>query len=497
MGDIVLKSLRVGTEGAFTTGAAFQPSSSISVYGAGGAAVPATRRMAVEDATEFGYQELTFESPEEARGTYAGSYQHLVQMRAVKGKFAALMYPDDLVWWLRAAVSGSPTVTTLPSAPQALLAATAIAASMSLTSQPNAQADAAIAKLLAVTLSNAAADTTAVSATITGTDVNNNPLSEVLNFSAGTTTPSKVGGGAGALTVTLYTVNYFKTVTAGGIVTSAQPVGDQLAVGGINAFLWKFTPDMASSTLVSLSGEYFDGSTFWSLPGLLVPKFDFDVTIGKTAVIKGDCLGRDMINPLTPANLTDSVLSPASSFGARYYSDPIGSVPGTTQVSARLIAMTAGIENGILLGKAADGTPNPTFVARKRYKTKAEITLLFNNGTVGSEDPADFAAFQTNYLSRVVMLSLPSVNYLPCGQLTGATLAASGWPTQLADTSGTPRGGLSGVTLAHAGKFLAAAPVSAEGRLAVKLTHDGEVDLVGMGFMYTVQLVNRISPNAV
>lgn len=497
MGDIVLKRLQVGTEGPFTSGGAFNPSGSISVYGAGGAAVAATRRVAVEDSSEFGYADLTFEAPEEARGTYNALYGHWLQMRMAKGKWSSLFYPDDAVWWMRGAISGSPTVTTLPAAPTALLAATAIASTMSLTTQPNATTDSALAKILAVTLSNASALATAVSITITGTDVTGAALTETLNFSAGTTTPSKVGGGAGALTVTLYTQNYFKTVNASGIACSAQPVGDQVAVGGVNAFLWVFTPDMASSTVVSLTGEYFDGSTPWQLPGLILPKLAVDIQVGKTVKMSGDALCKDMVNLGALATITDQVLPPVTSFATRYYSDPIGATPGTTQVSARLTQAQFSIENGFALGKAADGTPNPTFVGRKRYKTKADYTLIFNTGVVGSEDPADFNAFQVAYASRTIMVALPSVAYLPCGPLNGVTLAASGWPTQLGDTQGTSRGGLYGATIAHAGKFTAGAPASVEGRLAVKLTHEMEADLKVIGAAYQVQLVNRVNPNMV
>jgi hypothetical protein len=29
----------------------------------------------------------------------------------------ALLYPDDLIWWFRGTISGSPTVVTLPNTP--------------------------------------------------------------------------------------------------------------------------------------------------------------------------------------------------------------------------------------------------------------------------------------------------------------------------------------------------------------------------------------------
>lgn len=502
MADTVLKRLQVGSEGPFTSGATIIPTGSSSVYGTG-AAVIASKRLAVEDATEFGYQDLVWEAPEEARGSYAANYVHLLQMRMAKGKFSALMYPDDMVWWMRAAVSGSPTITTLPGTPQSVLAAVSIATStaVSLTgiTQPNAQADVtgngAGAKTLLLVYVSATNPTTAVTFTIAGTDVNGAVLNEVVNFGSGAQTLTAVpggGGGGGATTCTLHTVGAFATITS--ITASVTVAAATIQVQCVNGWLYKFTPDLATSTLYSLTGEFFDGSTGWRLPGLIVPKLDFDIEVGKSVKIKGDCLAKDMVNQ-TLASIADAVLPAASSYATRYYSDPIGTAPGTTQVSARFLKGTLGIENQLELGKAADGTPAPNFVGRKRYKTKAEWTLLFNNGIVGSEDPADFNAFQATYKSRTIMVALPSTGYLPCGPLNGATLAASGWPTQLGDTQGTSRGGLYGVTIAHAGKFTAAAPVAVNARLAVKLTHEGEVDLLAMNAPYAVQLVSRVGPN--
>lgn len=497
MADTVLKRLQLGTEGAFTTGASFGQAGSISVYSAGGAPVTATRRLAVEQSTEFGYQDLTWTAPEEARGSYAAYYTHLLEMRMAKGKFSALLYPDEMIWWCRAAISGVPTVTTLPAVAQGILATpVSITSSTTVTlsgiTEPNAQTDAGLAKILQCIYANASSTTTPVTFTFVGTDINGNELTEVVNFSAGTTTPSYTGGGAAALTVTLYTTNYFATITS--VTASTTVSGSTITVKGVNGFLWVFSTDLGTSTLVSLTGEFFDGSTGWRLPGLIVPKFDLDLTVGKSVTIKGDCLAKDMVT-VSLASIADQVLPAASSYATRYYSDPIGSVPGTTQVSARLISASLSMDNQLETGKAADGTPLPTFIGRKRYKSKADYTLLFNSGASGSEDPSDFGAFSRLYQSRVILLALPSTGYLPCGPLTGATLSASGWPTQLGDSEGTTRGGLYGITVAHAGKFIAGAPVDVSGRLAVKLTQDMEVDLAGMGVPYQIQIVSRVNPN--
>lgn len=495
MGDLVLKRFQVGSEGPFTSGSNITypgPFTSSSVYG-GGTATPATRRLAAEDATEWGYVDLTYEAPEETRGTYAAIYTHLLQMRMAKGKFSSLLYPDDLIWWLRAAVSSTPTVTTLPNTPQTVLASQAVTVStLSLTgiTQPNAQTDAALGKILVLVLTAGATNTTPITFTVNGTGVTGAVVTETVNFDTGLQTLSKVGGGPGATTCTLYTQNYFATITS--ITASSTTTGDSVTIQGVNGFLWVFTPDMATSSVWSLTGEYFDGSTPWQLPGLILPKLGFKIQVGKSVTMSGDGLAKDMVPLGSMTAINDQVLPAISSYQAKYYSDNIGAVPGTTLISARLIDAQLDIENAFALGKAADGTPNPSFVARKRYKTKGEMTLLFNSGVLNSEDPADFGAFNNKYQSKTVMVAMPAVAYLPCGVLTG-TLAAAGWPTQLGDS--TNKAGLYGLTVAHSGKFIAGAPANVEGRLAVKLTHDMEVDLTSMNAAYQIQVVNRVNPN--
>lgn len=498
MGDIVLKQLNVGSEGPYTTGAALLPTNSKSVYANGGAAVAATRRMAVEDSTEFGYAELTYEAPEEARGTYAANYTHILHMRHVKGKFGALLYPDDLPWWFRSAIAGSPTVTTLPAAPQTVLASTAVTAtavSLAGITQPNAQADVsstASAKVLVFVLSAGATNASAITFTVTGTDVNSNNITETIAFTAGLQTLSRVGGGVGATSCTLYSRQAFRTVSA--ITASSSTTGDSLAVQCVNGFLWTFTPDMSLSTLLSLTGEFFDGSTPWQLPGMAVDKFDIDIAVGKSVKISGDAVARDMVSMSALTALTDSLRPATSSYQARYYSDPIGATPGTTPISARLTEAKLSIANGLTMGKAADGTPLATFIGRKRYKADMEMTLLFQNGALGAEDPSDFAAFNSAYASKTVMVALPAVSYLPCGLLT-PTLASTGWPSQLGDANN--KGGLYGVTVAQAGKFTSGKPAAVGEHLAVKMKLEGEVDLQSMAATYQVQVVNLINPNLI
>jgi hypothetical protein len=502
MGDIALKRFQLALEGGFTSGAA-------SVYN-GGSPVVATRRMAVDQKIDLN-AEPVYEKPLEARGSYAGMYTHILHQWSAKGKIPTYVYADDLCYLLRMVVSGTPTIATLPTTPTALLAATAIAATMSLTTQPNATADGAVSQILAVTLSNTSATSSAaVTITITGTDIYGRALVEAVAFTAGTATPSAVGGGTGALTCTLYTKNYFATVGASGIATSAQPANDQVAVAGVDAFLWTFSPDMGvaqgGSTLYSATAEYYDGSAAWQMPGMVGDKFTFTSDIGKS--FKADLgfvgqkkvllsAGTGSINPAATQgafqalqNLSDNIISAIPTYTTRFYSDSFGSVPGTTAINARLTHAKWDVDSAAKLGKAADGTPYPTFVARTYYgdKTTLEATLLFNSGLAGTYDPVDVSSFFLGN-SRTIQLAYPGVA-LPCGVLN----VAENWPTNL-QVGGV--GGYYGISYSIAGRFIEMKEKDVEGRQAFDFKLESEVELSYLTVPFQIQIVSRINPNMV
>jgi hypothetical protein len=497
MGDQALKQLQIGLEGGYTSAAA-------STYN-GGTAVAATRRLAV-DKSVMADLALVYQTPEESRGTYAGVYNHILQLVNGNGKIPSAVYADDMIFFLKMFLSGAPTVTTLPTAPTALLAATAIASTLSLTTQPNAAADGALSKILAVTLSNSVTTATPVNITITGTDVSGNALIESVNFTAGTATPSTVGGGAGAITCTLYTKNYFKTVGVAGVACSASPSGDLVAIGGVNAFLWTFNGDMGTSTLQSATGEYFDGTASWQLPGMVIEKGGITADIGKSLKIDATFLCRNKvalaaaagsINPVaqlgthdTLTNLVDTVFPAIPTWMTRFYADPIGTTPGTTKIDARLTNMVYTADMAVKLGKAADGTPYPNFVSRDHYgaKTNNKFTLLFNNYSGTTVDPVEYVAYMT-YASRTICAAFPGV-LLPCGTLS----AIGNWPTQLADASG--KGGYYGMMLNMAGKYTVGAEKAVENRAAFEFTLDAEVDLVSMNSPLQAIVVSRLNPNS-
>lgn len=497
-GDLVLKQFQFGLEGQFGP-----ISGSGSVY-SGGSAVIATRRCEVL-ADVAGEWDFIFEAPVEARGSFAGRYQHIHHLQMAKGKVPAVVYVDDLYFYLKMCVSGVPTFTTLPNAPQVLLAATAIAGSMpALTTQPSATADGALSKIIAVTLANAAPQTTAVSVTINGTDIYGAVLSEVLAFTAGTTTPSKQGGGGGALTVTLWTKNYFASVTS--ITTSAQPASDTLAFAGVNAFRYVYVSDMGTSTLNTATGEYFDGAAAWQLPGMIMNKLTLAADMGKSFKLDAEWMAKDKIAMVAGANsyspgaqagtynamtnlLDNKQLQAMPTTLTRFYADPIGTAPGTTAYPGLLTSFKFEMDAKLALGKAADGTPNPTFVSRGFYGEgiKVGFDLLELSAVPGAENPFELNAF-LNKKSRTIRAAFPGA-YLPCGALN----TTGNWDAALQD--GSAHGGPYGLMVDVSGKYIKTAEKKILERAGLAFDLDDEVDQISMLAPLIITLISRINPN--
>lgn len=509
MADIALKRFQLGLEDAYTAGAN-------SVYN-GGSAVAATRRFAVDKSVSADWVP-TFESPVEARGSYAGAFTHILHMIMASGKLPAAVYPDDLVFLLRMLTSGVPTITALKPTAPTILATTALVTTelsdpISATTQPNAMADIPagvtnVGKILEIVLTNAAANTQEVLVTVTGTDIYGNALVEAVDFTAGTTTPSKVGGGAGALSCTLYTQNYFRTINANGIVASSATdlPSDSIEINAVNAFTWKFLPDMGVSTVKSATGEYFDGTASWQLPGVVLSKADIQATIGKSLAFSGTYDAKSKlalaataasINPAANTgdldaltDLADNFIQAIPTYQALFLAGDMGANPdtGLVQVSARLSDFKFTIDNATKLGKTADGTPYPTFVSRDYYgdKIAAVATLMFQEYSGSSIDPTEVAKFLA-YASRTVRAAFPGPA-MPCGMLS----VPGNWPTNLQQSA---KGGGYGFQIDCSGKWMTANEAAIDTRAAFSFNLNSEVDLVTMGVPYQITVVSRISPN--
>lgn len=508
MGDVALKLAQIALEGPYSGGTS--PLSVSSVYN-GGSAQQASRRIAMEKSMGVDFK-YVYESPQEARGTYAGQYQHVLEAVMASGKLPSLIYCDDFAWYGRMAMSGLPTVVTLPNTPLPLVPQAVISATITPTGpqQPNAQPDGAAAKIIGITLFNATANTTPVTFTINGTDVNGNTITpaEQVVFGTGTETYSYFASGTPQNSCTLYSKNYYKTITS--ITSSAQTAGNNVTVLGINAFQWTFLPDMGTSTLYSATMEYFDGTGSWQVPGVVLEKLGVNMQIGKsmTADMSFAAQSKNQMplsaSPRTAAspagtlgamtNLSDNVMAAMTAFKTLLYTGAIGTDPASaTQVTARLVDYKFDLETGAKVGKAADGTPFGSFVGREFYKVSAEMTLLFNNSSGATFDPIDVGNFlYPTAASRIWRVVMPGPN-LPCGAIS-QTGNSSGWPQQV--TGGAANAaGMYGLIIDIAGKITEISEKDVDGRMAFNFKIGSEVDLAFLGAQARMIIISRIGPN--
>jgi hypothetical protein len=176
---------------------------------------------------------------------------------------------------------------------------------------------------------------------------------------------------------------------------------------------------------------------------------------------------------------------------SRFYADPIGTAPGTTAISARLLDYKMTVDPMVKLGKAADGTPNPTFVGRGAYgdKVTADFSLLWNSITSGTTyDPTEVGQF-LSYGARTVRCAFAGAP-LPCGAITAT---GSGWPTAL--LSGSGQAGVYGIAFDLAGTYTKMTEHAADERAAFQFTMDSQIDYTSIGAPLQVLMVARISPN--
>jgi hypothetical protein len=508
VGDTALKLAQIALEGPYSGGSS--PKGVASVYN-GGSAQQATRRIAIEKSmgSDFKY---VFDAPEEARGTYAGQYQHVLEAVMASGKLPSLIYCDDFAWYGRMALSGTPTVVTLPNTPTTLVSQGVISATITPTGpqQPNAQTDGAAAKMIGITLFNATADTGAVTFTINGTDVFGNAITpaEQIVFGTGTETYSYFGTGTPQNSCTLYSKNYYKTITT--ITSSAQPSGDQVTVLGINAFQWTFLPDMGTSTLYSATMEYYDGTGSWQVPGVVLEKLGVTMSIGKSMTADMSFAAQQKSQmPLSASpriaasaagtlgamtNLADNVMAAMTAYKTTLFSGAIGTDPAAaTQVSSRLVEYKFDLETGAKVGKAADGTPFGSFVGRGFYKVGAEMTLLFNQSAGATFDPVDVGNFlYPTTASRVWRVVMPGPN-LPCGAIA-QTGNSSGWPQQVTGASNAAAG-MYALIVDIAGRTTEITEKDVDGRMAFAFKIGSEVDLQFLGAQARMIIITRVGPN--
>lgn len=194
------------------------------------------------------------------------------------------LYPNESLWLFYMMCGSAPTVSTLPATPTVLLSATAVAASMSLTTQPLAPA-----QNLQIIVTGASAGGTI---SIAGTDQYGNSASETLS-------PSGNG--------TYYSSKCYSAVNANGITTTGL-TGGSIAVNGAYAYVYTGTPQ---DTRLSAVLEMFTGTDSFAMPYTMIDETTVEYGTEKDVKItaKGIAQDRLVIGARTATSLSTSYAS--------------------------------------------------------------------------------------------------------------------------------------------------------------------------------------------
>ena len=234
-------------------------------------------------------------------------------------EFSGPLFANNAHLWLQCAYSSNLTYTTAPASATVLLAASSVATSgtPSLTTQPTAPG-----MILALVLGGTA-PATAASVSVTGT----NPAGEAITEVVIATT--KTQG-------TYYSKNVFTTVTASGIANGAFGTGATLAVNGI------FSVNATTATPLTDSRQSFvlenyDSTASKVAAGCLVDEWSIEGGMNAEAKVmaKGKCQYIGLVGNLATA--TNQVTAPAqepeealTGWEALIYIDPASNSFGTT-----------------------------------------------------------------------------------------------------------------------------------------------------------------------
>ncbi len=270
--------------------------------------------------TEDDEEKIAKFSPQDKRGIL---FKNLRVSQLTKGvsldKFDAALYPDSL-WAPYMSIGNTPAITTVPATPTTLLASTAIASSMTLTTAP-----AAPGEFLIFSITGNTASGTIV---VNGTDQYGNAYtsSETITFTS-------------AATQTVYSSRRYSVVNTGGAnkFTTTGGTGASIAVTGVYAWKYTWTYDgITNPTPYSASLEVFDGVEGYILPYTHFADITFawskekEITIACKGAAQDKCIVGDnsptsTANYLSGTNPFATLAQPSSlpmvSWPASYYLD--------------------------------------------------------------------------------------------------------------------------------------------------------------------------------
>ncbi|HEY7414468.1 MAG TPA: hypothetical protein VH593_04695, partial [Ktedonobacteraceae bacterium] len=250
-------------------------------------------------------------SPNEATGLIEKDTKILQGTREVSiDNMDQDLYPDTSIWWAYV-LMGIPQITTLPGTPTTLLATTAIASTLTLTTPPTAPA---MRLILTITSFSHAGTLTINGTTRYGVAVN-----EAISITANGT---------------YYSSNSYASVTN---ITMTGGAAGSVAVTGV--FGWKYTWT-SGGTQQTLATEHFDGSGSYVYPFSYYTDGDYDIDVKGNAKLTAKGMAQDKLpigdRTTTPLStnrvnaLTVPVELPTMGWQHNTYLDAISGTPGTT-----------------------------------------------------------------------------------------------------------------------------------------------------------------------
>jgi hypothetical protein len=355
--------LTVNASGITTTG---MTSGSIIVYGtfAGKYLIPVDMDQE---------EKITHHAPEDKRGILFKNFRVVQLTKAIDlAKFDSDLYPDSL-WAYYMTISNTPTVTTIPSASTSLLAATPIAATMTLTSAPTTPG-----QFLVFTITTNTASGTIV---INGTDQYGVPYasSETVTFTSGASQ-------------TVYSSRRYSVVNTGGAnqFTTTGGTGANIAVGGVYAWKYAFTWDGTTNlTPYSAALEVYDGVEGLVLPGTIFTDTTWTWSKDKeiTVAAKGECqdylVVGDPTSTTVGTNPFSSISQPTSfpmvSWPGSYYIDAASATPPVAQ-DGTFTDFKFVVNTGRKWMYAGDGQQRPAYVTWDTAPIwEGDATIIYPN----------------------------------------------------------------------------------------------------------------------
>lgn len=315
-------------------------------------------------------EKITKHAPQDKRGILAKNLRVVQLTKGVDvAKLDSDLYPDSL-WAYYMSIGNTPTITTVPTSPTSLLASTAIAASMTLTSAPSSPG-----QFLIFTITGNTAPGTIV---VGGTDQYGNVYgsTETINFTS-------------AASQTVYSLRRYSVVNNGGTNKFATTGGTSasIAVGGVYGWQYSWIMD-GINNITPYSGciEAYDGVMGFVIPGCVLSDATWSWAKEKEITLQCKGSAQDLLivgdpsattfgtNPF--ATISQPMSLPYASWPASFYLDNDNGGTALTTQDGSLLTYKFAITTGRKWMYAGDGQQRPAFVtwdAEPDFTIDAEI----------------------------------------------------------------------------------------------------------------------------